>query len=333
MSFRSISAAAMLAALLTGCGGVGRSASPTAAAVSVTTATTRSGSVTTAAAVAGTPADTTSGTSTPARKPPKRTLVNHRPAALTSHWQVISTIGNTPALWIEQRSGVTLVRISQTLAHLALHAGSTDPGGSGWRYGDQVAGRELSHLILGFNGGFKFSTGAGGFFSFGRTAVPLAAGRASIVTYRGGRTDIGLWRQGVPARGMPVASVRQNLSLLVDGGQVTASARSCGSACWGATIGGASVVARSGLGIQRNGRLIWAAGADLSVSQLADAMAGVGVRRGMELDINPDWVAGYLYVHHRQAGLDPVPVVPGQFGIYGHLLAPYSRDFFAVLAN
>lgn len=332
MSFRSISVAAMLAALLTGCGGGGRSGSPSAAAVSDPASTTRSGSVTTAAAVAG-PTDTTSSTPTPAHKPPRRTLVDHHPAALTSHWQVISTIGSTPALWIEQRSGVTLVRISQTLAHLALHAGATDPGGSGWRYGNHVAGRELSHLILGFNGAFKFSTGAGGFFSFGRTAVPLAAGRASIVTYRGGRTDIGLWREGVPARGMPVASVRQNLTLLVDAGQVTASAQSCGSACWGATIGGASVVARSGLGIQRNGRLIWAAGADLSVSQLADAMVGVGVQRGMELDINPDWVAGYLYVHHRHAGLDPAPVVPGQYGIYGHLLAPYSRDFFTVLAN
>jgi hypothetical protein len=51
------------------------------------------------------------------------------------------------------------------------------------------------------------------------------------------------------------------------------------------------------------------------------------------LDINPDWVAGYLYVHHRRSGPTPIPVVPGQFGIAGQLLQPYSRDFFTVLSN
>jgi hypothetical protein len=49
------------------------------------------------------------------------------------------------------------------------------------------------------------------------------------------------------------------------------------------------------------------------------------------LDINPEWVAGYLYVHRR--GPIAVPVVPGQVGIPGRLLAPYGRDFFTVLAN
>ena len=54
--------------------------------------------------------------------------------------------------------------------------------------------------------------------------------------------------------------------------------------------------------------------------------------RAIELDINPDWVAGYLYVHHA-TGPTAVPVVPGQRGIAGQLLAPYSRDFLAVVAN
>ena len=56
--------------------------------------------------------------------------------------------------------------MNQSVVHLALHAGSVDPGGTGWHYGDAVAGREIHHLILGFNGGFKFSTGSGGFVSF-----------------------------------------------------------------------------------------------------------------------------------------------------------------------
>jgi hypothetical protein len=92
-------------------------------------------------------------------------------------------------------------------------------------------------------------------------------------------------------------------------------------------------VARSGLGIRADGQLIWAAGEGLSVAQLADVMVGAGVQRAVELDINPDWVAGYLYIHHRRSGPTPTPVVPGQFGISGQLLQPYSRDFFTVLSN
>ena len=119
------------------------------------------------------------------------------------------------------RQGVTLVRMNQNLVHLALHAGSVDPGGIGWHYGDAVAGREI-HLILGFNGGFKFSTGSGGFVSFGRVGVPLSAGDGSIVTYGDGATQIGAWENGVPAHGLAIASVRQNLHLLIETGSPTA---------------------------------------------------------------------------------------------------------------
>ena len=87
-----------------------------------------------------------------------------------------------------------------------------------------------------------------------------------------------------------------------------------------------------GIGITASGELVWAAGHNLSVRALAEALASKGVVRAMELDINPAWVAGYLYVHHS-SGPVAVPVVPGQQGIPGQLLAAYNRDFFAVIAN
>ncbi len=308
-----------LAPALVACGGSGSSATGGSGTISRSSA----------------PASTTTQRSSSAavHRPPSHRLVDHLPAPLTPRWQTMASIGGRPALWITERSGVTLVRLDQRLVHLALHAGSLDPGGAGWHYGDMVAGREIHHLILGFNGGFKFSTDSGGFESFGRTAVPLQAGLGSVVTYRNGRTQIGIWRAGVPAPGAPIASVRQNLHLLINHGVPDSSVNTCGSNCWGATIGGVAAVARSGLGIQANGDLVWAAGESLTVAQFADAMAAAGVQRAVQLDINPDWVAAYLYVHHRTGGPTPIPVVPGQYGIYGHLLAPYSRDFFTVLSN
>lgn len=268
------------------------------------------------------------------RLPPISTAPRDRyPPALSGRWQVISEIAGVPALWIARRDGVTLVRMDQRLVHLVLHAGAADPGGSGWRYGDQITGAELGRVIMAFNGGFKFNVPAGGFESFGRTGVPLVPGFGSVITYRDGHTDIRAWGPAFQAQLPSIASVRQNLRLLIYDGAVNPSVSACGAGCWGVTVGGAAV-ARSGLGVTRSGRqLIWAGGEGLTVAQLAGALLGAGAWRAVQLDINPAWVAGYLYVHHHGQLPTPVPVVPGQTGIYGQLLLPYSRDFFAVLSN
>ena len=306
----------------------GHPRSTTASASSALASAAASGAPASAAGAATTTTHTTTATHVRVSLTP----VSHYPGALTARWQVMTTVAGVPAMWIAERNGVTLVRMDQHHAHLALHAGTGDPGGTGWRFGPAVAGHEIHRLIMGMNGGFRFSTGSGGFESFGRVALPLRTGLASVVTYRSGRTDIGAWGQGVPAARTPIASVRQNLTLLIDHGVPASSATSCGASCWGATIGGLSAVARSGLGIRADGQLIWAAGEGLTVAQLADAMVGAGVQRAIELDINPDWVAGYVFIHHRRSPLTPVPIVPGQYGIYGHLLTPYARDFFTVLS-
>jgi hypothetical protein len=244
-------------------------------------------------------------------------------AGQTAAWVARLSVAGTP---------VTLLRFDQRLVRLALHAGSVDPGGSGWRYGAAVGRAERPQLVAGFNGGFKFATGAGGFVADGRVGAPLQRGAGSIVTYRDGITDIGAWRAGVPAPGRPVASVRQDLGLLVDHGSPAASV-AC-SSCWGATLGGGSDVARSALGITASGQLVWAGAGSLSVGALAAALTRAHVLRAVQLDINPEWVAGYFYVHHgRGPRVTPVPMVPGQNGIPGFLLAPYSRDYFTVLSR
>ena len=163
-------------------------------------------------------------------------------------------------------------------------------------------------------------------------AAPLSDGLGSIVTYTDGTTDIGSWHHEVPASGRTIASVRQNLPLLVDHG-TAASTLDCLS-CWGATLGGVIDPARSALGIQPGGHLVWAGAEHATVSDLADALLSARVVRAVELDINPEWVAGYLYRHRGGAGpLAPVPVVPGQRGIPGQYLAAWSRDFFTVVAG
>jgi hypothetical protein len=243
----------------------------------------------------------------------------------------VSWRGQT-AVWVARRGGVALLSFDQRLVGLHLHSGTVDAGSSGWRYGPTIGGRERHGLLGAFNGGFKFDTGAGGFALGGRTAVAIAPGLGSIVTYASGRTDIGAWRAGVPASGQKIVSVRQNLHLLVAGGR-PASNIGC-LLCWGAALGGTPSPARSGLGITADGRLIWAGGESLTPAALAGALIAARVQRAVELDINPEWVAAYLYGHRRaRSSLTVVPIVPGQPGVPGQFLAPYGRDFFTVVTH
>jgi hypothetical protein len=253
-------------------------------------------------------------------------------------WAPAVAVRGQTAVWISRvpayRDGaftVTLLRIDQRLVTLALHAGGSQPGGSGWRYGDMIAGAERRVVVMGFNGAFQEGYGAGGFAEGGRVGWRLQRGKASVVIYRDGSSDIGRWQVTVPAAGRPVEAVRQNLRLLIDGGRIAPTVDACIKVCWGDPLHEQPVVARSGLGITPGGDLIWAAGHNLSVRALAEALARKGVTRAMELDINPAWVAGYVYRHPRHARLPvAVPLVPGQTGVAGQFLTPYFRDFFTV---
>jgi len=274
----------------------------------------------------------TATATTHARVAPAGQVTVTAPARFTAGWITVARVRGQPAARLSQSSGVTLMRFDQHLVHLTLHAGSNDGGVAGWSYGDKITRREIHLLVAGFNGGFKLSHTDVGFMSGGHIAVPLKSGLASVVTYTDGITNIGAWHDGVPSTHKTVFSVLQNQHLLVDRAIAAANVSTCVLACWGGTIKDLTVVARSGLGITANGQLVWAAGEQLSPASLATALINAGAVRAIELDINPYWVAGYLYTPHA-GGPTAVPVVPGQRGIIGQLLAPNNRDFLAVVAN
>lgn len=278
---------------------------------------------------------TTPAKPTPKPPPPPPSYPQLLPAALGSgpvlyapavRWQ------RHTAAWITRTSGASIMTFDQRLVELHLHSGTSDAGTLGWRFGPSVGGFELTRLAAAFNGGFRLSTGSGGFEAYGRVGSPLQDGVGSIVTYSDGTSDIGSWHGEVPAPGKRIVSVRQNLHLLIDHG--TAAANLGCLVCWGATLGGVVAPARSALGITADGRLVWAGGSNLTVSELAGVLLGAHVVRAVELDINPAWVAGYFYGHRGGRGpLAPVPALSSQHGISGEYLAPWSRDFFTVVAR
>ena len=115
-----------------------------------------------------------------------------------------------------------------------------------------------------------------------------------------GTADVGSWNREV--RMAPdVVSVRQNLVPLVDGGELNQTCATGGTQEWGTTIGQAAFINRSGFGVTASGVEVYVAGPALSVCTLGRILQDAGVVRGMELDINPDWVSG-AYFHPQPTG-------------------------------
>jgi hypothetical protein len=168
---------------------------------------------------------------TPVAGGPASRWIVHSPLRRARAWRAEVTLGGRVAVWTARRSGVTLMRLDQRIVHLAVHAGSRNPGGGGWTHGDHVGRAERGRLVAAFNGGFKLDYAAGGFLADGRVGKAPQPGLASIVTYRNGLTQIGAWKAGVPARRVPIASVRQNLRLLVDPGRPARTVPSCIHVC------------------------------------------------------------------------------------------------------
>jgi hypothetical protein len=211
-----------------------------------------------------------------------------------------------------------------------LHNGSQDPGPAAAglvRAGPAVTGAERKRLLAAFNGGFKLAAGTGGYEQEGHVISPLRQGLASLVIDRSGHARIGVWGRGMPAPGEVIYSVRQNLQPLVLNGQPTAAAADWGQ--WGATLGGGAYVARSALGQDASGDLIYAASLSTIPADLANALARSGARIAMELDINPEWVQ---LDAARTPGGPLAAEVPGQNRSADQYLAGWTRDFVTVLA-
>ncbi|HLI43348.1 MAG TPA: phosphodiester glycosidase family protein, partial [Acidimicrobiales bacterium] len=171
-----------------------------------------------------------------------------------------------------------------------LYSGSIIPGGGPYKYTAPVEPGAARTLVAAFNAGFLMSNANGGYYTQGRTIVPLRNGAASVVIYKNGSVTIGAWGTGSLHMESDVASVRQNLSLLVEHGRPVPGLNPYDNIVWGATLGGADDVWRSGLGETADGALVYVAGPGLNITSLANLLVHAGAVTGMELDINTDWV-------------------------------------------
>jgi hypothetical protein len=222
-------------------------------------------------------------------------------------------------------AGLAWINTNQTT--LTLNPGRLEPSVSLPRGSMDVPRERRGKLLATFNSGFKLSDSHGGLVLDGHTYATMQDGQATLVGYRDGTVDVIDWQYGAQAPSS-VSFARQNLPLIVDEGRPSPNLN---NGEWGATVGNAVLVWRSGIGVDRHGNLIYAAAEDQSAGSLANTLAHAGAVRAMELDINSYWVSFITY--GAPGAQAPVNLLSGMERPDTRYLEPDDRDFLAVYSR
>jgi hypothetical protein len=256
-------------------------------------------------------------------------------------WTLRETVNGQPALFttemridaIHTSYVAGIASFDQRLVKFELRPGSQDPGAGFGGAQDWIVPGTRTGLLATFNGGFRLYASRGGFYLNGRTSGTLTNGAASVVYYRNGTIKIGDWGRDVSMTA-DVVGVRQNLKLIVDHGKVVSDINQNVEANFGATIGGAAGVWRSGIGETKDGRIVYVYGPGMSAADVAGMLQRAGAVEGMELDINPDWTEfEYYKADGHPSDPNPVPMLPDQPRSPYRYYSVWARDFTAVYAK
>jgi hypothetical protein len=237
---------------------------------------------------------------------------------------LVTTFRSDPSEYPRLVAGVAWINTSRTT--VSLYAGREQPSVELPSRGPMDVPIRYRHKLLAtFNSGFKLVDANGGWALDGHVYASMRDGQAAFVRYSDGRYDVIDWHGGscVPKN---VVFARQNLPLIVSGGRPNPNLND--SAEWGATLGNAVQVWRSGIGVDRHGNLIYAAANYQTVASLAEILIHAGAVRAMELDINSYWTTFNAYAH--PGARQPFKLLEEMERPAERYLTPDDRDFFAL---
>jgi hypothetical protein len=191
---------------------------------------------------------------------------------------------------------------------------------------DMQAGK----LLAVFNGGFKAQHGNFGVMAEGMILIPPRDTFATAAIRQSGQVSIGAWGRDIRPSS-DIVAWRQNGPLILENGTINPLTEVMTAANWGAALDGTVAVWRSAMGINRDGtELYYAAGNQIVMQTMANAMLAVGADDAMQLDINNYWVH-FSVVKWENGSPIPDPLFnemraqdPRRY------LGAYSRDYFYV---
>jgi len=225
-------------------------------------------------------------------------------------------------------SVVTIAQIDMKSLQLGIVAGTKEPGGKVGNPGSGKVPNELvisNRLVAAFDGGFQFRDGEYGMIVNGKTYLPLKNDLGTIVGYKNGSIKI-IDYIGQDL-GQDVAFVRQNCPILINDGNLGVEDIK-NKKLWGRTPSAGIYTWRTGLGLTKNGNLLFAVGNSLTPETLALALKMAGAQNAIQLDINPNWVRFNLFSPQGDGKYTSKPLTHDLKDGSSAYLNGYTKDFF-----
>jgi hypothetical protein len=214
---------------------------------------------------------------------------------------------------------VAVARFTPKLTRFVLVPGTRDPDPEAeWRWHGTIPQEQRQNLLAAFNSGYRMRDAGGGIYVEGKQPRPLRNGAATFVIDSNGDLDIVAWDGNLTPE---MTAVRQNLRLLVTDGKLSVSLK---KKC---TKG----IDRSGLGVTRDGALLYILGHRLTQGLLAEALQHAGAVRGMQLDAHMQWQSFNVFqpVGGGGHGLVATKLLEDMRQPATRYLVPDDRDFVA----
>jgi len=192
--------------------------------------------------------------------------------------------------------------------------------------------------LLAFSGGFQAVHGSYGMMIDGDVLLPAIKDIETLAMYADGSINIGVWGDDIKET-TSLVSYRQNLKPLIRRGLFNDKNR-----YWGlsADKNKSIYVWRTGFGITKNKKAVFAIGNSVSAYTLAKAMLAAGVEEAMHLDMNLINVACEVYTPekdekgaYKRAKTGEILIKASHlndrlYGVPGRYIKPHTRDFIYV---
>lgn len=223
---------------------------------------------------------------------------------------------------------VTIAQIDGRRITIGSVAGTKEPGGPAGNPGPGIIPKDVvenGRLVAAFDGGFQYRDGQYGMIVGDKTYLPLKNDLGTLVGYSDGSFKI-LNYTGEPL-GNGVAFVRQNCPILIENGDISVVSQKS-KALWGRTFSSGIYTWRSGLGVTRQGNLLYAVGNNLTPETLANALKSAGATNAIQLDINPNWVRFNIFDLVSPGQYKTLTLTKALKDESAQYLHGYTKDFF-----
>ena len=229
----------------------------------------------------------------------------------------------------------TIVQIDKSVMQLGIVAGTKQPGGPVGKPGPGVVPKDIisnGKLIAAFDGGFQYKDGAYGMIVGDETYLPLKSELGTLVGFKDGSLKIINYTD--QPLGDNVEFVRQNCPILIENGDVAAGDPR-NKKLWGRLAAGTVDIFtwRSGLGLTKEGNLLFAVGNNLTPTTLAEALKTAGAVNAIQLDINPIWVRFNIFDYIGNGKYNSTPLTKDLQDGSRQYLNGYEKDFFYLYAK